>query len=157
MINKDYRSKGACDIERFKSTVVIESEKAEEKLMSSWYPKVITLFSDPKLLPKLSKDRMDSFFECSSTLIGNQVDMTIFAAILPALLQIKRLLTTSIKAYEELFDRSNVLNLPLFKLQLCVDDNKMLFFPYLEDMEEAVMFVVNTIAKSMQSIPTVQV
>ena len=33
----------------------------------------------------------------------------------------------------------------------------MLFFPYLEDMEEAVMFVVNTIAKSMQSIPTVQV
>lgn len=68
-----YRSKGACDIERFKSTVVIEAEKAEEKLMSSWYPKVITLFSDSKLLPKLPKDRMDSFFECSSTLIGNQV------------------------------------------------------------------------------------
>ena len=52
---------------------MIEAEKAEEKLMSSWYPKVITLFSDSKLLPKLPKDRMDSFFECSSTLIGNQV------------------------------------------------------------------------------------
>ena len=72
-------------------------------------------------------------------------------------LQIKGLLTASIKAYEELFDRNNTLNLPLFKLQLCLDDNKMLFFPYLEDMEEAVMFVVNTITKSMQSIPTVQV
>lgn len=33
----------------------------------------------------------------------------------------------------------------------------MSFFPYLEDLEEAVMFVVNTITKSMQSIPTVQV
>ena len=33
----------------------------------------------------------------------------------------------------------------------------MQFFPYLEDMEETVMFVVHTIAKSMQSIPTVQV
>ena len=52
---------------------MIEAEKAEEKLMSSWYPKVITLFSDSKLLPNLPKDRMESFFECSSTLIGNQV------------------------------------------------------------------------------------
>lgn len=69
-----YRSKGACDFERYKSIVVIEAEKAEEKLMSSWYPKVITLFSDSKLLPKLPKDRMDSFFECSSTLVGNQVN-----------------------------------------------------------------------------------
>lgn len=33
----------------------------------------------------------------------------------------------------------------------------MLFFPYLEDMEEAVIYVVKTIAKGMQSIPTVQV
>lgn len=73
-----YRSKGACDIERYKNTVVLEAEKAEEKLMSSWYPKVITLFSDPKLLPKLPKDRMDGFFECSYTLIGNQVDESKF-------------------------------------------------------------------------------
>ena len=57
---------------------MIEAEKAEEKLMSSWYPKVITLFSDSKLLPKLPKDRMDGFFECSSTLIGNQVDKAKF-------------------------------------------------------------------------------
>ena len=70
----------------------------------------------------------------------------------------KRLLTASIKAYEELFDRNNVLNLPLFRLQLCMEGkNKMVFFPSLEDLEDTVMSVVDTIAKSMQSIPTVQV
>lgn len=69
-----YRSKGACDIERYKSIVVLEAEKAEEKLMASWYPKVITLFSEnSKLLPELPKEAMDSFFECAYTLIGNQV------------------------------------------------------------------------------------
>ena len=70
-----YRSKGACDIERYKSIVVLDAEKAEEKLMASWFPKVITLFSEnSKLVPEFpTKERMDSFFECSSTLISNQV------------------------------------------------------------------------------------
>ena len=71
------RSQGPVDIEHFRSLMVENCcEKAEEKLMSSWFNQVMALFSgensliaDIKMLP----NQTNRFYQCTSTLIANQV------------------------------------------------------------------------------------
>ena len=46
--------------------------------------------------------------------------------------------------------------LPLMKMELTFDDQKMQFYPPQEDLEETVLFVVSQICKTMQQVPTVQ-
>ena len=52
------------------------SEKSEDKLMSSWFNQVMALFSgDTSLIAdlKMSPNQTNRFYECVSTLIANQV------------------------------------------------------------------------------------
>ena len=74
-----YRSTGPVDIEHFRSLMVENScEKAEDKLMSSWFNQVMALFSGESSLItdiKLSPSQMNRFYECTSTLIANQVSI----------------------------------------------------------------------------------
>lgn len=46
--------------------------------------------------------------------------------------------------------------LPLLKMELTFDDEKMEFYPPSQDLEETVLFVVKQICKTMQQVPTVQ-
>lgn len=51
-------------------------EKAEEKLMTSWFNHVMALFSGESSLVadlKMNPNQMNRFYECTSTLISNQV------------------------------------------------------------------------------------
>ena len=53
-------------------------EKAEDKLMSSWFNQVMALFSGETSLIadlKLPSSQMNRFYECASTLITNQVSI----------------------------------------------------------------------------------
>lgn len=73
----ELRAKGPLDIERFCSLMTLASEKGEDKMMTSWYPKVINLFSgDQSVVGKLSFDKvkMERFNDSVSTLLGNQVN-----------------------------------------------------------------------------------
>lgn len=74
----ELRTKGPLDVERFSSLMTLACEKGEEKMMSSWYSKVINLFSgEQSLVGKLpySRVKMESFHDSVSTLLGNQVSM----------------------------------------------------------------------------------
>ena len=66
------------DIEHFRSLMVENScEKAEDKLMNSWFNQVMALFSGDVSLTadlKLPPSQMNRFYECTSTLITNQVN-----------------------------------------------------------------------------------
>lgn len=46
--------------------------------------------------------------------------------------------------------------LPVFKMELTYDNDKMEFYPYYSDLEECLLFMVKQLTKTMQSVPTVQ-
>ena len=67
-------------------------------------------------------------------------------------LQLKDLLVRTIEAYTDLFKEENHLQLPLMKMELTFDDQKMQFYPPIGDLDETVLFVVKQICKSMQQV-----
>ena len=70
--------------------------------------------------------------------------------------QLKDLIVRSIEAWVELFDLDDNQRLPIFKMELTYDNDKMEFYPYYSDLEETVLFVVLQLTRTMQSVPTVQ-
>lgn len=70
--------------------------------------------------------------------------------------QLRNLLERTLDAYVELFDPEDKTHLPLLKMELTFDDEKMQFYPPSQDLEDTVLFVVNQICKTMQQVPTVQ-
>ena len=72
------------------------------------------------------------------------------------MLQLKDLLVRTIEAWVNLFDESNRGNLPILRMELIFDDDKMQFYPTYEDLEELILFVTEQITSSLQNVPTVQ-
>ncbi|XP_064633435.1 dynein axonemal heavy chain 12-like isoform X2 [Lineus longissimus] len=136
-----FRSQGAIEFESLRNNVILDCEKMEEKLMSTWFPKVINVFAEKNTFGTLKADKMDSFYSCVTTLISNQL---------------KGLLVRTMESWVNLFDEKNKDNLPILKMELTFDDRRMQFYPPYEDLEEVVLFVVNQVTKSMQAVPTVQ-
>ena len=67
------RSRGPMDVDHFCSLVVGDAvEKAEERLMQTWYPCVTSLFSgEGRVVGRVS--HTCDFHDCVSTLISNHV------------------------------------------------------------------------------------
>ncbi|XP_015203470.2 dynein axonemal heavy chain 12 isoform X1 [Lepisosteus oculatus] len=137
----DYRSKGPVDCESLNNKVVLECERMEEKLMNTWYPKVIHLLTNKDTLHGLRPDKLDSFYNCVSTLVSNQL---------------KALVERSVEEYVKLFEADSVHRMPLFKMDLTFDDEKMEFYPSFQDLEEAVLSILTQITNTMQKVQTVQ-
>uniref|UniRef100_A0A8C4T2P1 Dynein axonemal heavy chain 12 n=1 Tax=Erpetoichthys calabaricus TaxID=27687 RepID=A0A8C4T2P1_ERPCA len=135
-----YRSQGPVECESLKNDVVLQSEKMEEKIMNSWYPKVIHLLTEKDTLKEIKQDRLESFLNCASALLSNQL---------------KALIVKTVEAYVNLFEPLNLDEVPLFKMQLTFDDEKMEFYPSLQDLEETVLFVLRRITNTMQKVQTV--
>nr|XP_033781609.1 dynein heavy chain 12, axonemal isoform X2 [Geotrypetes seraphini] len=136
-----YRARGPVDCESFKNDVSLECAAMEEKLINTWYPAVINLFTEKDSLQGIKLGKLDSFYSCVSTLMSNQL---------------KDLLRKTVEAFVKLFNPEDIENLPLFKMELTFDDEKMDFYPSFEDVEDVVLFVVNRIAASLQNMQTIQ-
>ena len=54
--------------------------------------------------------------------------------------------------FVELFDEGNHERLPLLKMELIYEDDKMQFYPPYEDLEETVLAVVDQITNTLQSV-----
>ncbi|XP_019624138.1 PREDICTED: dynein heavy chain 12, axonemal-like isoform X1 [Branchiostoma belcheri] len=136
-------SRGPYECEHLKNNVILELEKAEEKLMHIWYPKVVGIYANDDILAGIRADRQDSFFNCVTTLLSNQI---------------RNLLERTVSAWVELFEPENKMKLPIFKVELTFDDdiNKMEFYPAYQDLEDTVVFVMEQICRSLQSVSTVQ-
>lgn len=69
------------------------------------------------------------------------------------------MLTRTIEHYVALLDQSDSTRLPIFKLQLCLDeeDDSIEFFPSVADLQEALCFPINTIAAAMQNVSDIRV
>lgn len=51
----------------------MECIKMEDNLMNTWFPKVINLLTSKETLSDIKEEKMESFFNCASTLMSNQV------------------------------------------------------------------------------------
>ena len=129
------------DVDHFKNIVLLDTGKAEEKLMNSWYPKVIGLFSGEGCIVS-SSSLSESFHECVATLIGNKI---------------RSLLTRTVLSFVDQFEPHNSALLPVFKLQLCLEEGEMVFFPSTADLEVVLLSAVDTVANALQSVGRIQV
>ncbi|GAB1601341.1 dynein heavy chain 12, axonemal-like isoform X2 [Argonauta hians] len=133
-------SQGPVELGTLKNMVNLELEKGNDKMKNSWYPIVINIFSNPKTI-KLKGSHLDSFFSSVSIFLSNQF---------------KAILVRTIHDWVSLFDENNIKFLPLLKMELTFDDEKMQFYPPSGDLEETLVYVVECICNTLQTIPTVQ-
>ncbi|KAK7490595.1 hypothetical protein BaRGS_00018198, partial [Batillaria attramentaria] len=135
-----YRGDSTLEYDSWKNSVSLELEKSEEKLMQSWFPDVVALFSDKKQL-NLPHGKSTSFFNSVNTLISNQLmDMKV----------------RTIEHYAELFEHDNRLKLPVLRIELVLDEGVMTFYPPVTDFEQLVSSIMYMMAKTMSKVPTVQ-
>ena len=57
----------------------------------------------------------------------------------------------------KLYEEDNFHILPLFKMELILDDDHIQFYPAIEDLENAIVKAAAVILDTLQNIPTVQV
>ncbi|XP_029097540.1 dynein heavy chain 12, axonemal isoform X8 [Monodon monoceros] len=129
------RGKGPIDCGSLKNDVSIQARKAEEKIMNTWYPKVISLFTKKESLEGIKPEKLDAFYNCVSTLMSNQL---------------KELLKRTVEGFVKLFDQEDQRGLPIFKMELMFDDDKMEFYPTFQDLEDVVLGLVERIAEALQ-------
>ncbi|KAM6256904.1 dynein axonemal heavy chain 12 [Porphyrio hochstetteri] len=134
------RLKWPIDCESLKTEVSLSCSKAEEKILNTWYQKVVGLFSQKEPLKGVKLDQVAPFYNCVATLMSNQL---------------KELLGRTVEAFVKHFDPEDQKSLPLFKMELTLDEKKMEFYPSLQDLEEAILFIVNRIGQTLQNIQTV--
>ncbi|XP_019508320.1 PREDICTED: dynein heavy chain 12, axonemal [Hipposideros armiger] len=134
------RAKGPMDCESLINDLSIQIRKAEEKIMNTWYPKVINLFIKKEALEGIKPEKLDAFYNCVSTLMSNQL---------------KDLLKRTVEGFVKLFHQEDQQGLPIFKMELTLDDDKMEFYPTFQDLEDVVLGLVERIAEALQNIQTV--
>ncbi|XP_076985037.1 dynein axonemal heavy chain 12 isoform X7 [Tamandua tetradactyla] len=134
------RAKGPIDCESLKNDLSIQAKKAEEKIMNTWYPKVISLFTKKDALEGIKPEKLDAFYNCVSTLMSNQL---------------KDLLRRTVEGFVKLFDPEDQCGLPIFKMELTFDDEKMEFYPTFQDLEVVVLGLVERIAEALQNVQTI--
>ncbi|CAL8325422.1 unnamed protein product [Merluccius merluccius] len=135
------RVSGPVDCDSLRNRVVVECDRTEERIMNTWFPKVIHLLTSQEKLRGVRANKRDSFFNSVSTLISNQL---------------KSLLERSVEEFVNLFDPVNTHKLPLFHMDLTFDDEKIDLYPSFEDLEDAVLGILNAITNTMQKVQTVQ-
>ncbi|NWZ10772.1 DYH12 protein, partial [Agelaius phoeniceus] len=134
------RLKGPIDCRSLKTDASLSCSKAEDKIMTTWYQRVLGLFSQPESLDGVNLDQLESFYNCVAVLMSNQL---------------KELLQRTTEVFVKLFDLEDRRRLPIFKMDLTLDENRMEFYPSLQDLEEAILFVVDCIGQTLQNFQTV--
>ena len=73
-------------------------------------------------------------------------------------LQLKAIITRTLDTYIDLFKDEDSSRIPLFKMELILDDDdNILFYPMLIDLEDSILSVVRSITSALQNVQTVQV
>ncbi|NWZ32972.1 DYH12 protein, partial [Brachypodius atriceps] len=135
------RLKGPVDCKSFKTDASLSCSKAEDEIMNTWLQRVISLFTQSEALDGVNLDQLESFYNCVAVLLSNQL---------------KELLQRTTEVFVKLFDPEDRSRLPLFKMDLTFDENRMEFYPSLQDLEEAILFVVDCIGQTLQNIQTIR-
>ncbi|XP_070695267.1 dynein axonemal heavy chain 12 [Pempheris klunzingeri] len=134
------RASGPVDCKSLQNKVAVECKRTEDRIMNTWFPKVIYLLTSYETLKVVKEEKLDSFYDCASTLISNQL---------------KSLLQANVENFVYLFDPSDHHRLPIFRMALTFDDEKMEIYPTLQDLEATVFEILKAITNSLQKVQTV--
>ncbi|XP_068600100.1 dynein axonemal heavy chain 12 [Brachionichthys hirsutus] len=135
------RASGPVDCKSLQNKMTVECKRTEDRIMNTWFSKVIHLLTSKDILKGFKEEKRDSFYNCASTLISNQL---------------KILQQKFVEEFVNLFDPSNRYCMPLFRMALTFDEEKMEMYPTLQDLEAAVFEMLNSITNTLQKVPTVQ-
>lgn len=134
------RARGPIDCDTLRNDLSIQAKISEEKIMNTWYPKVINLFTRKEALEGIKPEKTDSFYNCVSILLSNQL---------------KDLLRRTVEEFVKLFDPKHQDRLPIFKMELTFDEDKMEFYPTFQDLEDVVLGLIERISETLQNVQTV--
>ena len=112
-------------------------EKAEQRLMTTWFPDIIDLIMKDEQSTYYRPDQLKTFYNCVSVLLSNQI---------------KEFLRDAIAKWTELFLPENPDFLPIFKVDLVLDEEGMQFLPRYEQLEDNFVSVIDEVAAKMQNI-----
>ncbi|NWI88768.1 DYH7 protein, partial [Pitta sordida] len=129
------RLKGPIDCKSLKTDASLGCSKAEEEILGTWYKSVVSLFTQKEALDGVKQGRVGSFYNCVTVLMSNQL---------------KELLGRTTEAFVKLFDPGDRNHLPLFKMDLTLEENNIEFYPSFQDLEESILFVVECIGETLQ-------
>ena len=124
-------------VKNLKTEVVAMLEKAEQRLMTTWFPDVIDLMMRDECSVRYKSDQLKNFYNCVSVLLSNQI---------------KEFLRNGIAKWTNLFLPENSDFLPLFKVDLVLDDEGMQFLPRYEQLENSLVSVIDEVASRMQNV-----
>lgn len=65
-------------------------------------------------------------------------------------MQLKDFLKRTVEGFVKLFDQEDQRGLPIFKMELTFDDDKMEFYPTFQDLEDVVLGLVERITEALQ-------
>lgn len=68
-----FRASGPVDCKSLQNKMAVECKRLEDRIMNTWFPKVIHLLTSKETLNGVKEEKLDSFYDCASTLISNQV------------------------------------------------------------------------------------
>uniref|UniRef100_A0A3Q3KD74 Dynein heavy chain linker domain-containing protein n=1 Tax=Monopterus albus TaxID=43700 RepID=A0A3Q3KD74_MONAL len=117
------RASRPLDCKSIQNKMAVECKRTEDHIMNTWFPEVTKLLTSEQILEGVKKAKQDSFYNCASTLISNQL---------------KSFLQRSVEEFVSLFDPSDHHCLPVFRMALTFDDEKMEIYPTVQDLEAAV-------------------
>lgn len=68
-----FRASGPINGESLRNKVTVGCRRTEDQIMKTWFSKVLILLTSNETLQGVKAERLDSFYNCVSTLISNQV------------------------------------------------------------------------------------
>ncbi|CAH8538598.1 unnamed protein product [Heterobilharzia americana] len=136
-----YRELGAIDFGDLRIRVKQEVESKCDYVLQKWYLKVVQLFMNKISAPNLKPNAVESFNNCVSTLMS---------------IQLKQFLQSNLLQWVDIFEEDHKELLPVLKMYLTYEDQKVLFYPSFADLEELIFFITGQICNSLQNIQTIQ-
>nr|XP_019953955.1 PREDICTED: dynein heavy chain 12, axonemal-like [Paralichthys olivaceus] len=135
-----YTSSSPVNYKRLRNKIAEECSTTEERLMKEWFHKVIQLLTKSKHLNGIT-DTLDSFYNCASTLISNQM---------------KAMLQRNIEEFVKLLEPGNEQCMPDISVVLTLDDEKIKMYPSSQDLEDHVLGILHSITNALQRVPMIQ-
>ncbi len=138
---KRLKQAGPLDHHQIKNNVTIELEKSQDFIKNIWYTNFINIFMEKNQLKSVPSSQLESFYNSVNVLASNQL---------------KDLLLRSINSWCDILRAENHLNVPVIRMELTFDDQKMQFYPSVITIRELLFSVVEKISTSLPNIQSVR-
>ncbi|KAM6924384.1 dynein axonemal heavy chain 12 [Xenentodon cancila] len=135
------RASGPVDCKVLQNKVAGECKRKEDYIMNIWFTKIIHMLTNKNILKGVKEEKLDSFYNSVSTLISNQL---------------KSVLQANTETFVGIFDPRSLHCLPIFRMVLTFDDEKMEIYPSLQELEDTVLEILKAVTNTLQKVQTVQ-